>query len=276
MRRLISILILILIWQMSFAQFWQRVYYVSGQILDKDTKKPVPYALIVNIKKGNSTQSDTAGRFLITMTKKDSLRISCLGYKPVYWTIADKHPQSRHFNTVIYMNRRYYRLPAVDVFAVRWKTFVYQIAHTKVEKDKTQEQLKVWVDKAISKEDLQALTIASRGVGFVIGGKTKYEKELAKIKKMEKYSEMEKRIEEKFNPQLVSTITGLKGKELEKFMDFLNFDRDFILRTPQYDLVIIIKQIYDEYKKGNLDKREEIINKTPFAPKKKAKTKINF
>ncbi len=276
MRKLISILILILIWQMSFAQFWQRVYYVSGQILDKETKKPVPYALIVNVKKGNSTQSDTSGRFLITMTKSDSLRISCLGYKPVYWTLADKNPQSRHFNTVIYMERRYYELPAVDIFAVRWKTFVYQIAHTKVEKDETQEQLKVWVDKAISKEDLQALTVASRGVGFVIGGKTKYEKELAKIKKMEKYAEMEKRIEEKFNPQLVSTITGLQGKELEEFMDFLNFDRDFILRTPQYDLVIIIKQIYDEYKKGNLDKRDEIINKTPFAPQKKAKTKINF
>ncbi len=276
MRRLIYVLVLLLVWNISSGQIWERVYYVSGRVLDQKTKKPVPFALVVNIKKGNATQTDTAGRFLIAMTKNDSLRLSCLGYKTTYWSLADKNPRRKHFETTIYMTNKVYELPEVDVFAVRWKTFVYQVAHTQVEKDKTQEQIQVWIDKAISKEDLRALTVASRGVGFVFGGKTKYEKQLQQMKKIQHYAEMEQRIAQKFNPQIVSTVTGLKGKELEKFMDYLNFDRDFILKTPQYDLVMIIKQIYDEYKKGNLDKKQEIIKSTPFAPKKKSRTKINF
>ncbi len=276
MRRILFVIAVLLVWNASFGQLFERVYYVSGRILDEETKKPVPYVLVVNIKKGNATQSDTAGRFLIAMTRNDTLRLSCLGYKTQYWTLSDKNPRHKHFQSTIYMTKRVYKLPAVDVFAVRWKIFVYQVAHTQVEKDQTQQQIQVWIDKAISKEDLRALTVASRGVGFVFGGKTKYEKQLQKMKKIQHYAEMEKRIEQKFNPQIVSTVTGLQGKELEKFMDYLNFDRDFILKTPQYDLVMIIKQIYDEYKKGNLQKREEIINSTPFTPKKKSRTKINF
>ncbi len=276
MRRILFVLAIMFFWSVSYGQLFERVYYVSGKVIDEQTQRPIPYALVVNVKKGNATQTDTAGRFLIAMTKNDSLRLSCLGHKTVYWSLAGKKPKHKHFEVTIYMTRRVYQLPAVDVFAVRWKTFVYQIEHAQVEKDKTQEQIQGWINKAISKEDLQALTVASRGVGFVFGGKTKYEKQLEQIKKIERYAQMEKRIHQKFNPQIVSTITGLKGKELEKFMDYLNFDRDFILQTPQYDLVIIIKQIYDEYKKGNLNGKERIINASPFAPKKKLKTKIKF
>ena len=276
MRRILFVLAIMFFWSVSYGQLFERVYYVSGKVIDEQTQKPIPYVLVVNVKKGNATQTDTAGRFLIAMTKNDSLRLSCLGHKTVYWSLAGKKPKHKHFEVTIYMTRRVYQLPSVDVFAVRWKTFVYQIAHAQVEKDKTQEQIQVWINKAISKEDLRALTVASRGVGFVFGGKTKYEKQLEQMKKIERYAQMEKRIHQKFNPQIVSTITGLKGKELEKFMDYLNFDRDFILETPQYDLVIIIKQIYDEYKKGNLNRKEQIINASPFAPKKKPRTRIKF
>ena len=268
MRRILLLLFFLFIGLSLYSQLFERVYYVSGVVLDNETNEPVPYILVVNIKKGNATQTDTAGRFLIAMTKKDSLRFSSLGYKTLYWTLADKDVKHKQYETTIYMEKKIYDLPAVNVFAVRWKAFVYQIAHTKVEKDETQERIKVWIDKTISQEDLKALTVASRGVGFVFGGKTRYEKQLQQLKQMQKYEAIEKRIKEKFNPQIVSTITGLEGEELDKFMEYLDFDREFILKTSQYDLVTIIKQIYDEYKKGNLNKKREIIESSPFILKK--------
>ncbi len=268
MKKLIIFLPIILLSTISFGQFWQKVYYVNGVVKNKQTGKPVPYVLVVNINKGNGTQTDTAGRFLITMTKDDTLRFSSIGYETVYWTLADKNPRSRHVTAEIEMQPRVYNLPGVNIYAVRWKAFVYEIAHTEVKKDETQERIKLWFSKAVPQEDLKALTQAAHGVGFVIGGKTKYEKELEKMKKLQSYEQIEKKVNEKFNPQLVSKITGLKGKELERFMDYLNFDRDFILETPEYDLIVIIKQIYEEYKKGNLTKNYIIKKVSPFAPKK--------
>ncbi len=261
-------LALMFLFYASFSQIWEKVYYVSGKVVDAETGKPIPYVLVVNVKKGNGTQTDTAGRFLITMTKNDSLRFSSIGYHTLYWTLADKNVRSKRYNTEIKLTPKVYNLPQVDVFAVRWKAFVYEIAHTKVEKNEAEERLKIWFDRAISEEDLKALTIASRGVGFVIGGKTKYEKQLQQMQQMQRLEEIEKRVQQKFNPQLVSTITGLKGKELEQFMDYLDFDHDFILKTPEYDLITIIKQIYEEYKKGNLYKHQIIRSTTPFAPRK--------
>ncbi len=268
MKKLIIFLTTIFISTLSFGQLWQKVYYVNGVVKDKQTGKPVAYVLVVNINKGNGTQTDTAGRFLITMTKNDTLRFSSIGYKTVYWTLSDKNPRSKHVQTEIEMEPVVYNLPGVNIYAVRWKAFVYEVAHTKVKKDETQERIKLWFSKAVPQEDLKALTQASRGVGFVIGGKTKYEKELQKMKQLQSYEQIEKKVNEKFNPQLVSKITGLKGEELEKFMDYLNFDRDFILQTPEYDLIVIIKQIYEEYKKGNLVKNYIIRNVTPFVPKR--------
>ncbi len=269
MKRIILILSLVLIWNVSFSQLWEKVYYVSGQVIDEETGKPVPYVLVVNVKKGNATQTDTAGRFLITMTKDDSLRFSTIGYYTKYWTLADKNPKGKRYTAEIKLKPRVYNLPSVDIYAVRWKAFVYEVAHTKVEKDETQERIKIWFDRAISEEDLKAIRQASLGARlFVIGGKTKYEKQLQQLQQMERLEQIEKKVQQKFNPQLVSTITGLQGDELDKFMSYLNFDRDFILKTPEYDLIVIIKQIYEEYKKGNLYKRSVIRNTTPFAPKR--------
>ena len=268
MKKLALIIFGVLVWSVGFSQFWQKVYYVSGQVINKQTGKPVSYVLVVNINKGNGTQTDTLGRFLITMTKNDTLRFSSIGFKTQYFTLADKNPKSKKYKTTIELEPRVYNLPGVDIYAVRWKAFVYEVAHTKVEKDETQERIKVWFNKAVSTQDLKALTQAARGVGFVFGGKTKYERQLAKIQKMKTYEQQQQEIEHKFNPQLVSTITGLHGKDLDKFMEYLNFDRDFILKTPEYDLIVIIKQIYKEYKKGNLAKERIIRNATPFVPKK--------
>ncbi len=272
MRRIALVILLLAMVNPIFAQLFEKIYYVSGKLLEEGTNKPVAYALVININKGNLTQTDTAGRFVISVTKNDTLKFSVLGYEPAYFTLSDKDVKGRKYKTDIYISKKVYPLPKVNIFEERWKAFVYEVAHTEVEKDKTQEELQSWFSKIIAQEDLQSVYMSSRGVGLInISGKTKYEKQLAKMKQLQNLEQIQKRAEEKFNPQIVSAVTGLQGEELYRFMDFLNFDRDFILKTSEYDLITIIKQIYDEYKKGNLYKRDEILNSAPFTPRKDIK-----
>jgi hypothetical protein len=201
------------------------------------------------------------------MLKTDTLEFSSIGYKTFYWTMSNLKTKSKHISITVYLKKQIYNLPSVNIYAVRWKAFVYEVAHTKAPVNETQERIKKWFSQAVPVSDLQALAVAGRGEGFTFGGKTKYERELQKIQQMKEYAEIEKEVEKKFNPQLVSKITGLKGEELDKFMHYLNFDRDFILKTPEYDLIIIIKQIYKLYKEGILpNKRRYIHEITPFAP----------
>jgi len=118
MKKGIFIILFLVVAGIVQAQLWERVYYVSGKVLDKQTKKPVAYVLIVNIKKGNSTQSDTAGRFLISMTKDDTLRFSSLGYKTAYFSLGGKRYKKKKIDTVIYLEKKVYNL-RIEIFKQR-------------------------------------------------------------------------------------------------------------------------------------------------------------
>jgi hypothetical protein len=59
--------------------FSQRL--VEGTIVDKETKKPVPFASIGIIGTAKGTSSNLNGQFSISINEIDSVKISCVGYE---------------------------------------------------------------------------------------------------------------------------------------------------------------------------------------------------
>jgi hypothetical protein len=59
--------------------FSQRL--VEGTIVDKETKKPVPFASIGIIGTAKGTSSNLNGQFSVSLNETDSLKISCVGYE---------------------------------------------------------------------------------------------------------------------------------------------------------------------------------------------------
>lgn len=244
-------IILIILFSFSvnlFAQEEPQIIEVTGKIVDISTKEIVEFAHLINLQKHYASVSDTSGYFRILMTETDSIRVSCIGYEVKYWSLRNKPVSDNSYNTVMYLIPRTYQLSEVSIYKIRWDAFEYDVAHTKVEKDVKQQQLQIWFDNMISDGDLKALYTVSRGVGFSIPFKTRQERQFRKLKKLKRETELNELAYQKYNKELVNNITKLEDEELENFMDYCRFERQFILNTSEYDLIVIISEIYDIYK----------------------------
>jgi hypothetical protein len=224
------------------------IYIVSGKIIDAETLKPVPLAFLLNTVKMYGEQTDTSGKYRILMMKNDSLRISCIGYYTEYWqpNFSDADVNNK-IDISIYVRPQTYPLGRIDIYQTRWDAFVYDISQTEILEDETQKRLIKWISTMVDGEDLATLSMKA-GIQIPLPIHTHREKQLKKILRQQKIDELNKKAEQKFNKQLVSNITKLEGEELDEFMKYCSFDRDFILKTTEYEMIVIIQDIFEEYK----------------------------
>ncbi|MBN2894157.1 MAG: carboxypeptidase-like regulatory domain-containing protein [Bacteroidales bacterium] len=240
-------LILILISGQLFSQD-STIYVISGKVIDAETLKPVPLVFMLNTTKMHGANTDTSGKYRILMMKNDSIRISCIGYYTEYWQpdFSEANAQNK-INTPIYIVPQTYPLGKIDIYQVRWESFVYDMSNLELQEDETQIRLIKWISRIVENEDLASINVKS-GIQIPLPIYTSREKQLKKIKQQQRIDELNRQAEEKFNKQLVSNITKLEGPELDEFMKYCSFDRNFIIQSSEYELIVIIQDIFEEYK----------------------------
>jgi len=230
-----------------FAQNNDTIIEVSAKIVDAYTDAPVKFANVINIKKGKIVTSDSLGYFRFTILKSDILRVSAIGYATNYVCFKDSVFDDMKVYK-IFLNEKTYALSQIDIFDARWKDLEFEMKHTKYETDEIQENLQNWFAENISIQELAMITAAA-SVGIPIPYTSKREKQLAKVKELEKRDYIEKVIRRKFNVGRIMQLTGLNEKEAVKFMNFCNFDRDFLFRANEYDIITQINQRLSLYRK---------------------------
>lgn len=245
MRRIILVSLLLIVITSLKSQD-TTIFVVRGKIFDGETLKPVGYVLFVNKNKMLISQSDTSGKYRILMMKNDILSISCLGYKTIEWTPTQEDLQSKFIEKYFYLEPITYSIGAINIYSMRWKSFVYNMKNVDVEDKSKQKAIQEWITKVVEDQELNKIN-PKIGIQIVIPTYSHLEIQQKKIQERMKIEELNRQANEKFNPELVSRVTGLQGDELKRFMNFFSFDRDFILKTSEYDLVIIVKQIFEEY-----------------------------
>ncbi len=93
----------------SSSVFSQRL--VEGTIVDKETKKPVPFASIGIIGTSKGTSSNLNGQFSISINETDSVKISCVGYESLtlssiqVLTIVDLVPIVTQLTEIVILDR---------------------------------------------------------------------------------------------------------------------------------------------------------------------------
>ncbi len=220
---------------------------ITGRIISEKTEKPIRFATIINLKKNKITACDSLGYFYMTILKDDVLRINALGYEKEYISFADKKISPSEI-IIIKLKEKTYPLANVDVFAERWKDFVFEFSHTEIEKDETKERIQKWFYTLIDPKELAILT-ASAAIGIPINFKTKADRQKIKVAELKRKAAENKIIENKYNPELVSELTGLNKTETIKFMRFCNFSRTYLLKANDYDIITSINQKFERYLK---------------------------
>lgn len=85
-------IIFMLLFLSSIQVMGQNEILIAGNIIDKKTKEPLPYATIVHQNKSIGTVSNTKGNFTLTLlnaNESDNIIISYMGYKPIEKTISE-------------------------------------------------------------------------------------------------------------------------------------------------------------------------------------------
>ncbi len=237
------------------ARAQQKVYEVRGTLINPDGDK-IQFAHIVNINKTSACISDTEGRFRILMLRNDTVKVSCIGYEITGFAIGDLDLNEEE--TVVELGEielqpRMYELSTVSVYTERWRSFMYDYEKVPVKEDPYYvKTIETWKNNLINVRELQEISQASRGVGisfdFASRKRRKADKKIAEYKRQEELNEA---AYQRYNPSVVAEITGMSQEDATKFIEHFKLDRDFILKRNDYDLYLIITQLYKEYSKTN-------------------------
>jgi hypothetical protein len=223
---------------------------VTGLVADAETHTGVPGVTIINKSSHTGTITEENGSFAIDAMPGDTLQFSILTYN----TKAVPVPASSMFINV-YLSKKIFNLGSVtvqgksytaDSIATREEYARYFNYHKPGAKD---------VLKTLPSQPITALT-------YLVPSKARKRKE--HFQEQLVYWEKEKYVDNRYSEEMVERLTKLNGDELDSFMVRYRPGYQFMKEATDYDLMLYIKQSYEQYKKEKAS-----MPPVPAAPAKK-------
>ena len=228
-----------------------KVYNLNGKVVDSKNK-PIVFAHVINKLRGQATTTDSTGYFIIPVVHKDSIRISAIGFYTKYLSIDDKYTRDTLTHT-IEMTEKTYDIATVNIYELRWQVFKAEFMEEKVEEDKTAARISNWMANLLPAGELRMIYQSTMAPGFAINWKTKADKSRKKVASMEKKYQI---IAPKYNDKMITEITGLKGNDIYKFVEFCRFPEEFLIQATEYEIMEKILERWNEYQKKGLTKKK--------------------
>ncbi|HTN20639.1 MAG TPA: hypothetical protein VL125_09195 [Pelobium sp.] len=208
---------------------------LAGLVFDKDTKQRLSRVNITNMRTNQTIYNNSKGEFSIAVQTGDVLVSKLSNYKTDTLRITNQNA------LVIYLQRLAIPLPEV-----LFKDSVL------LAKAKYEEAKKAFNQAVRLGNDKDILNISNGNVGLGIDALwSAFSKEGKNARRLMEIMERDYQnnmIDQIFNKDLVSRVTGLKGDKLLLFM--LNFrpSYNFVMQANEYTLVSFIKQAYMRFK----------------------------
>ena len=219
-------------------------YYIS-RLVDSQTKEVIPNANIVNLNNKRGTISNFLGYFMIKSLDKDYLKISYVGYNNLY--IQADFSVGDTIDILFY--KKTYELEEVEVLPWSKSEFKHKFIHNTFPSDTLE-----WMKSrySVSKEELIWLTPTS-----FHNYKTSKERQEIKLKKLMKWIEKDNVFR-----KIIVDICGYEKLELEDFIRYCNFSKNYISNAREYYLTEAIRRKHLEFEKNkNVNSPQENTNK---------------
>ncbi len=217
---------------------------MQGQLRDVASGVPIPYAHILNTRYKRATVSDTLGFFTLPMHRNDTLFITAIGFEDTKFTLPVFWP-ANHYSGVIYIKERVYHIEGVTVHGLgTYEQFKQKVLSLDLSKNKVI-RMQTYYDKILTEEAIKYQKVST---GFLFSLRSPEERSLKKLEKVLEEQKIRDKIKSKFNKAMVSQLTGLQGIQLERFMHYCDLPEDFILNASEYDILVRVKNIYENYK----------------------------
>ncbi|WP_129019493.1 peptidase associated/transthyretin-like domain-containing protein [Edaphocola flava] len=234
MNRLFILIILLFLALQSEAQ-----KTLSGVVMDLERSEPVPYVTLTNLRTDIATQAGAKGAFSLEAKAGDRIKINRLGIESTVFTVTEEMFSSYQRIIVQYSIGT---LAEVDVTALTpyqrdslYRDSLYRPTLAR-EKDKA--------EVVITPVGILITNPFSSWVQYLVPKtrqKWKFQKNFAKW-------EEQKFVETVYTPELVSSITGLKGDSCAYFMNAYPIPVQMARTAKETELKSWIKANYLDYK----------------------------
>ncbi|WP_159454290.1 carboxypeptidase-like regulatory domain-containing protein [Chitinophaga ginsengisegetis] len=215
---------------------------LSGMVADQDSKTGLPFVSIVNKRTMTGTLSNESGRFYIEAMPGDTLEFSMLSYTPKMMLVPGMSSSQD-----VYMQKRLFELQGVNI---RGKNYRNDSMALRDEYGRYFDYRKPGAMDVLKTLPANPITALS----YLVPSKVRKRKE--QFHEQLLYWEKEKFIDYRYSPELVGRMTKLQSPELDSFMYKYRPGYQFLNSASDYDLLLYIKQSFEEYQKQKIEKKE--------------------
>jgi hypothetical protein len=227
----------------------QNSWVFKGNITDSQQGNPIENACIHNISTGTATFSNEKGHFAMLIRAYDTLLVTHVGYAVCHIIVHDslKKEKKRHD---IRMTMKSIMLKGTTVYALKpYPIFLEDVAKTANS-----------MENAITlseheKADATANPSPHLYTAHPISALYSNFSRKAKLDRMYQFliqhEEEANRLSAKYNPEIVSRLSGLEGAALEDFMCYCSFSYYTLVKANDDEIVHMIIGRLKEYKKRN-------------------------
>jgi len=248
-----KIILLLFFLILIFQGYSQRKNY-SSSVFDGVTFIPIQGANIYNLNSRQYTFTDNNGNFTIPANVNDTLIISKSIYRQIVTVISRKNLEV--INDEYYLFYKAILLKEVRVMSLNpnYEQFKRELAqmklpdiYNKMEGIELSKEDKMNAEYSTKGPNLLRNTALSSPITYLYNSFSKKVKMKQLYSEMLQYEEEIDKVPAKYNREIVTEITGLKGDNLMEFMVFCRFSYYDIIRWSQQEIVNAIKYKYSEY-----------------------------
>jgi hypothetical protein len=217
-----------------------------GRLIDITTYQGADNIRIINLRTGRGTISDMHGYFRIFCYKNDSILISSVQYEMKSFR-ADPLADT----VLFYLQPAVYVLPAAKV-VFNFRTYdEFKEAVLTLPKECYEKKEIPWFKDYFAKSKEGYISTPSFSpITYLYNLYSKHALEMKRYNYIIEEERVEALVKSKYNPQIVSNITGItSAEELKKFMDFCHLPDTFVINAKEYELYIAIMDCYKRYNK---------------------------
>jgi len=238
---------------------------LKGKIIDAKTGKEVDYGLVLNYSKHINIYSNVSGEFVLQANPGDTLVLSAIGYYYEKVIVTDSLLKAS-VPVKFVITPQAYEINEAHIFALgTYSEFKQKFINLDEPKSKTRILAEELADIAHSTAkdafyNAQANQKLDGITFFSIPIRTPEEIERIALAAIIKKEKIRDRIYQKFNPEIIKTVTGLKeDRDIIEFMVFCEFSDQYLLEINEYDLMKQIAIKFEAFKK-----KRQIMNSGDF------------
>lgn len=224
---------------------------ISGSLIEMESNLEIPFGTVINYSLGTGVICDEYGNFNIDANLGDTIIIQTLGYLAEKIIVTDSMLTS---HTAIQLKTRLYDIDEAKIIRFRdYESFKLAFKNLELPTTKTdilRKNIQTITQSVAIEADLQQRAsekLASNSVGVGIPILSKADKDLIKIKALEKKQSRWNEISRKYNRDIVRELTNYEDEELTDFIIFCNFTEEFLFKALPEDIAYLILKKMDEF-----------------------------